>query len=423
MLLDIALVTQTLLSLIEKHVTASPEAGKVTPLTVSSLPPDRLTGDRTLGLYLYHITEDAQYKNLPPPSADEPPVRFTPMGLNLYYLLAGHSDLAGNTGAEAEQTMVGLAMKALHDFPVIDDATTVGGTPVFPAALQGTDNRFRVVLQPVQHTEAMNYWAAGSQALRLAVYYQVSVVLLEPEPIRSRAGRVLSYGVSALPRGAPHLAGSRSSVTFTVPGEATPRSVEVRPAEAPVTGRVVFFGSDLAGDQTTLLIRHPRFGGLVEVGTDWGVVASEREIVATVQPHASGAAIIPGLYSATAKVTMRRVMPDQTTREFAKTSNAVPFVVTPRIAAILPPDPTGRVVVQGGLFQGAGIDPGDVEVFVGAQKLPRAGATLNPGEFEVTAANTLRFRYPVAGAAPGTVVPFRMIINGAESAPNWLTVP
>jgi hypothetical protein len=97
--------------------------------------------------------------------------------------------------------------------------------------------------------------------------------------------------------------------------------------------------------------------------------------------------------------------------------------VTPRIAAILPPDPTGRVVVQGGLFQGAGIDPGDVEVFVGAQKLPRAGATLNPGEFEVTAANTLRFRYPVAGAAPGTVVPFRMIINGAESAPNWLTVP
>ena len=106
MLLDIALVTQTLTSLIDKHVTSSPEASKVTPLSVSTQPPDKLQGDRTIGIYLYHITEDAQYKNLPPSSPDEPPVRFTPMGINLYYLLTGHSDLVGNTGVETEQTMV-----------------------------------------------------------------------------------------------------------------------------------------------------------------------------------------------------------------------------------------------------------------------------------------------------------------------------
>src|SRR5437016_4933419 len=104
MLLDIALVTQTLTSLIDKHVTSSP---------------------------------------------DEPPIRFTPMGINLYYLLTGHSDLVGNTGVETEQTMVGLAMKALHDYPVVDDTTAIGGVKVFPVALQGSDNRFRISLQPV----------------------------------------------------------------------------------------------------------------------------------------------------------------------------------------------------------------------------------------------------------------------------------
>jgi hypothetical protein len=424
MLLDISLVTQTLLSLIDKHVTSSPEAGKVTPLNVSALAPDNLTGDRTIGLYLYHITEDAHYKNLPPPSADEPPIRFTPMGLNLYYLLTGHSDLAGNTGVETEQTMVGLAMKALRDFPVIDDTTTIGALPVFPAALKGTDNRFRIVLQPVQHNEAMNYWTAGSRALRLGIYYQASVVLLEPEKTVSRAGRVLTYGVYTFTRGAPHLDGSRSSVTFTSPGEAVPRTVEVQPGEAPITGQVIFFGSELAGDQTTLILKNPRFANPVEVGATWGVVADEGKILATVQPLAGTEKILPGMYSAIAKVILRRLMPDKTLRDFVTTSNEMPFIVTPRITSILPPDVSLRVVVQGEVFQDPGIAADAVEVFVGPKKIPfKAAAVLNAGEFEVTNPNNLRFRYPIAGLISGSVVPFRLIINGAESAPNWVTVP
>jgi hypothetical protein len=424
MLLDVALVTQTLLSLIDKHVTASPEAGKVTPLTVSALPPDRLSGDRVIGLYLYHVTEDAQYKNLPPPSGDQPPIRYTPMGLNLYYLLTGHSDLAGDTGVETEQTMVGLAVKALRDYPVLDDTTAINGVKVFPTALQGTDNRFRIVLQPVQHNEAINYWTAGSQALRLAVYYQVSVVLLEPEQTRSRVGRVLTYGVFTFTRGAPHLDGSRNSVTFTIPGETKSRTVELQPAEAPITGQVVFFGSDLAGDQTTLLLKNQRFAEPIEVGNDWGVVAADDKLFATVQALAGSTVIVPGMYSAIAKVVVRRLMPDKTLRDFVKTSNETPFVVTPRITGIGVPDAQGRVVVQGGIYQGAGIAPDAVEVYVGPQKIPlRAGAVLNPGEFEVQDANNLRYRYPIAGLNAGAVVPFRLIINGAESAPNWVTVP
>jgi hypothetical protein len=396
----------------------------VTPLTVSPLPPDRLSGDRVIGLYLYHVTEDAHYKNLPPPSADQPPIRFTPMGVNLYYLLTGHSDLAGDTGVQTEQTMLGLAAKALRDYPVLDDTTTVNGIKVFPAALQGTDNRFRIVLQPVQHNEAMNYWTAGSQALRLALYYQVSVVLLEPEQAKSKAGRVLTYGVFTFTRGSPHLDGSRSSVTFIVPGETQSRTAVVQPAEAPISGQVVFFGSDLAGDQTTLLLKSPRFVEPIEVGSDWGVVAAEDQIFATIQAQAAGTLIVPGMYSAIAKVVTRRLMPDKTMRDFVATSNETPFVVTPRITGIAAPDAQGRVVVQGGIFQGAGIGQDEVEVYVGPQKLLlRAGVLLNAGEFEVQNAGNLRYRYPIAGLSSGAVVPLRLIINGAESAPTWVTVP
>jgi hypothetical protein len=428
MLLDIALVTHTLLNLIKQHVMASLEAPKVSPLIVSALPPDKLSGDHAIGLYLYYIAEDAHYKNLPPPSGELPPIRYTPMGLNLYYQLTAHSNMPDTdfTGAstENEQTMIGLAMKALRDYPVIDDTTEVGGAKVFPTALQETENRFRLVLHPLQHHEAMTYWTTGSQPLRLAVYYQVSVVLLEPEQPRSRFGRVLTYNVFSFVRGAPHLDGSRSTVTFTMPDETTPRQVEVQPAEAPISGKVTFFGSDLAGDQTTLLLKNRRFANPIEVGTDWGVVAREGEIFATVQPHVGLMTTVPGMYSAIAKVTERRLMPDKTLRDFTKTSNETPFVITPRITAILPPDASRTVVVQGGIFQDAtGIAPEAVEVFVGPQRVPpRAGATLNPGEFEVVDANTLRFRYPIAGLSPGAEVPFRLIINGAESAPHWVTV-
>ena len=424
MLLDIALVTETLISLIDKHIATSPEKAKVSPLDVSPLPPDKLSGDHTIGLYLYHITEDAQYKNLPPESLDVPPVRFTPMGLNLYYLLTAHSDIRGENGTENEQTMVGLAMKALHDYPVIDDTTAIAGVKVFPVALQGTDNRFRIVLQPVQHNEAMTYWTVGSQPMRLGVYYQASIVLLEPERPLSRAGRVLTYGVFTFVRGAPFLEGSRSTVTFTIPGETAQRSVEVQPAETPITGKLILFGSGLSGDETRLLISSAKFKGGFEVGSEWGVVASDTEIYATVQPTVGLDVVVPGMYTAVAKVIERRVMPDNTVREFPKTSNATPLVVVPRITAIQLPDLNQRVLVQGGVFQDAGISSDAVEVLVGSNSLPvKSGPLLNPGEFEILDAANVRFRYPVPGVASGDTVPFRLIINGAETAPNWVTAP
>ncbi len=426
-LLDLSLVTQTLMSLLDKFIDSLPpgEKAKVAPWDVSPLPPDKLTGDRTLGVYLYHVVEDSFFKNLPSPGQDFPPVQYSPMGLQLFYQMTAHSELAREVGPEVEQTLMGFGMKGLHDFPQVDRNTQIGGALVFPTDLQGTDNRFVIDLMPVLPDQAVNYWTTGSRPLRLAAYYKVSVVLLEPEKTRSVAGRVLVYGVYTFVRGSPRLDGSTSTVTFTLPGETTPRTLTAQPAEAPVGGRITFFGSDLFADLTTLLLKNARFRQPVEVGADWGVEPTANQIIAVVQPKAGLSVILPGIYSAIAKVTTRRRMPDKTWRDFSQTSNETPFAVIPTIQLpIPPPDPQGVVTITGGVFKDPAITADAVQVFVGAHSLQSRGVPpLAPGQFEVVDPTHLRFRYPVPDVNPGDTVPLRVLVNGAESAPNWVTAP
>jgi hypothetical protein len=125
-----------------------------------------------------------------------------------------------------------------------------------------------------------------------------------------------------------------------------------------------------------------------------------------------------------ARVMTRRLGPDNKIRTFIKASNETPFVVTPRIDSISAPTAAGIVTVTGTVFQDVAIPTEAVEVFVGSNKLPpKAAGPLNPGEFEIVNATTLRFRYPIPGIASNDTVPFRLIINGAESAPNWAVAP
>ena len=91
-LLDLGAVTRTLLKIIDLSVNASPAWPPLPSpkLTTSPMPPDKLTGDPVAGLYLYHLSEDAAFKNRPPPAGVEE-LRYTPMALDLYYVLSAHS--------------------------------------------------------------------------------------------------------------------------------------------------------------------------------------------------------------------------------------------------------------------------------------------------------------------------------------------
>jgi len=424
-LLRLSLVTTALLALLDNVITSSAEWPGGTVLATSPDPPDRLGGDHAVGLYLYHAIEDPHRRNPLPPGGTPMPDRHAPMPLVLHYVLTAHSDLPAGAGTLEEQFLMGLAMKALRDYPVLDDDTTVGGVQPMPTGLRGRDNRFRITAQAVPATEAVAYWTAGQSALRMASYYEVAGTLLEPEPVLRRAGRVLAYGVHTILAGAPQLTGSRSTVTFTVPGDPAPSEAEARPAQAAIGDAFEVQGSALAGDATELVLEHPSWPEPVTVDAlQWGVIAQPDRVQATVQRDANGQALLPGVYSASVSVVTQLTQPGGGTRAVVARSNVTPFAVAPAVLSIGAPTPEQRITVTGGRFDPAVLTADDdIEVWVGADRLTQA--TTSPtqqGEYEVLDDDHLELRLP-AGLVTGDELALRIVVRGIESPPRWVTVP
>jgi Pvc16 N-terminal domain len=431
-LLDLSLVTTTLLRLLKARV--DPAWASFSPPSVvsySGLPSDRLTGDQTLAVSMYHTVEDAYFKNQPPVYQDLPPVRFTPMGIQLHYQLCAHAA----EGADAEgavlraQRLFGLALKTFHDYPSLNRDTQIGGVAVFPTELNDTDNVFRITLKNIAPNEAISFWT-GTQAVRLAAYYEVDVVLLEPDHPQLRASRVLRYGVDVFVNGAPRLDASRSRVTFRLPNETADRIADLQPGESAVGENISFDGANLSGDAMTLLIGKANWGEAEEVGSDWGVAGGTDTVVARVQSRAGAQDVVPGVYSAAARVTRNRRMPDGTLRAFPQASNGVPFTVAPTIAnpaynAIAAAGgPQQIVTVDGGVFQHPAVLPENVNVIVGSEPVPlETSGALTAGHFEIVNPGRIRLRFPISGLNSGDVLPLRVIVNGAENAPRWVQVP
>lgn len=433
-LLDLSLVTQVLVELLKSHIGNSagwPFATYGAPL-VTAQPPDQVAAG-TLGVYLYHVTEEAHLKNQVPTGRDSPPVRFTPMGLSLYYQISALGTGLGEQITKQEQTYIGCALKALHDFPVIDDNTTVARRPPQPpiellasVGLDGAGNKLRIVMQPVAYTESTSFWNAASLVPRLAIYYQVSVILLPPDKPASVSGRVFQYGIQTFVGGAPRLDGSQNTFDVQVPG-LPPQSLVARPAEVPVGGQVIFTGYNLSGDSTRLLLQHFRWRDRAFADATWGVVASDDRVYATVQAQADGRDIVPGLYSARMKVVRRRVMPDGTTHDFGVMSNDTPFAISARIDSLSfladVGTITGHVFAEPDPAEPA-FPPDGVQLCVGDTVLTEVPATpppvLAPGQLVVENPSTLRFRLP-AGTVAGKPLSLRLFVLGAESPPRWFT--
>jgi len=423
-ILDVSLVTKAIRRLLEESVKNSPAWNPRPDPTVSVLPPDKLKSG-SLGLYLYHVAEDSHFKNQPAAgtSADPVPVRHNPMGLNLFYLLTTDGVVDEDNKVYDAQLLLGLALKTLHDYPELTDKTKVHGLELFEAVgLSKTDTRLKISMQPLAHNEAVTYWTAGQSPLRLSAYYQVYVILLEPEKPPTRTGRVLDFGVHTFVGGSPRLTGSRNTLSLILPATGTTQEVELRPAEVPIGSPVEFTGANLTGDETNLIIKSGRWSQGVTAGLGWGVIAKDDRVQATVREIIDGTDILPGIYSAAVQVVNYRLMPDGSRRAFANTSNETPFTITPRIETVGAPDGAGNVEIKGHVFQHPDIKVEQIQVFLGALPLTEglAGA-LNPGEYAVVDEETLELRL-AADTAAGHL-PFRLLINGAESPPAWIKVP
>src|SRR4030095_16271787 len=247
---NIGHVTRAFIDIIQRAVNDSGNWAPSPPVLPE--PPNRIRVDG-IGFYLYHVQETAHYKNMPSPGNDIPPVRFTPMPLTLYYQLSANSIRNDGESAYDEQSMMGVAMKALHDYPFLDDDTKhKNGDPVFSSELTGRDNRFRITIQPIPYGEAVHHWTAGSAPIKLSAYYEISVVFLEPEPVLSYAGRVLTYNTLVFSQWTPRIFSSQNTILYTLPGEATPRQIELHPAQASPGSQIDFIASGIIGNLVEL---------------------------------------------------------------------------------------------------------------------------------------------------------------------------
>ncbi|HEY0476964.1 MAG TPA: Pvc16 family protein [Kofleriaceae bacterium] len=419
MLLDLGAVTRTLMNVVRLAVNASPAWPGVPGLLVTPHPPDKLAGDATLGLYLYHLGEDPHFKNQPPPPGN-PELRYTPMALQLFYVLTAFAHLDETDGGIStlrEQLLLGLGAKALRDHPIIDDATEVAGTPVLDAAITGDGNRIRIALQPLPPNEAVSYFTAGASPLRLSAYYQAQVIFFEPDRPIARTGRVLRYGIQTFVGGSPHLEATDSALAFTLPGETLPRSVAARPAQVAEGGELGLIGSGLAGGVARLWIQGGSWPAAVAVDPSWNLMVNSEGGFATVRGTADTTDVPPGFYTAFVEVTTSFAIPGGGTRSVARRSNGAPFIVIPAVTSTTIPDPSGIFDALGTGYTPAAA----VDVYLGELRLTPAAipASPQPGEFVVQSATRLTLRLP-ASITPGAPLAVRVITAGAESAPFWM---
>lgn len=422
-LLDLSLPTRTLVRLVTEAMNVSPVKPTPGPVTITSLAPDLLQQtDNAIGIYLYHVVEDAAYRNQTWPKRPTHP-RFNPMGLNLHYIVSSHSNLTEPFGPYREQLLMGIAMKALHDYPVIDEFTEIGGTKILDPSLSGDDNILRLSLRQVPASEAISYWTAGSQPLRLSAYYEISVALIEPDEPTLAGGRVLTHGIETFVGGLPRLSTSRSTVTFLIPGETADREVQVQPAQVAIGDEMTLVGTGLGGGTLSLRVRNPSWAAPLTVGPTWGVSGGNDLVYATVQDFIDSEPALPGSYSASVAIERSDTLPDGTSHSFTVTSNETPFQIVPAVelvSAVV----GGQFTITGKVFSHATSlpAPGSVQMSIGSSYLVEHAAPLAAGQFRVVSPTEIEATLP-STALPGTSLPFRIIINGAESAPRWVTVP
>lgn len=432
-LLDLGLVTRTVLTLLEERLPLYPDWPAATTVSAQPAAPDLVTtGSHALSFYLYHVREDAHTKAQDWQTNESRPLRFKPMGVSLFYMLCPKSNATQpRDRALAEQLVMGLALKTLHDYPMIDDTTAVetstGPKLLMPPAMRGRNNRLYILLQPKPPEDAPDFWQGGSLPTRLAAYYEVNATLLEPDEPRRRAGRVLAVGTHVLLRGRPFIEGTRNTVTFNIPGEPAPREVTASPAEVRYGEDFEVFGSDLKGTRTTLLLLHADFPDAVEADAAWNVRTTGSVLTATAQPSAGSQAILPGIYAVMVKTVVRSRLPDGGSRDFDALSNQATLAIAPRIVNLtFNATGVGTITVAG--FEPHAILQNDILLFAGTEKLARTTTDPPPpGTFFTPAAppaqtDRIRFRLP-AGTPSSSFVPIRLVVRGAESPPRWEVAP
>jgi hypothetical protein len=189
--LAIAAMTSVLKSLLDKRLIQSGVTASVGEVTVTALPPDRITvgnDERSqINLFLYRVTPHTVWRGDQSPSGARVPA----LTLDLYYLITAY----GARDFEAE-ILLGHAMQLFLATPILTGATIRAALAADGAGGGGAglsharfapgvlaDQSTEITLSPefLGGEEASRLWSALQAKYRPSAAYKVSAVTIEAE--------------------------------------------------------------------------------------------------------------------------------------------------------------------------------------------------------------------------------------------------
>jgi hypothetical protein len=412
-LLDLSAVTKRLLDLLTDARDNGPII-KPDPFTIdiTGKPPDlSRQGDHCqIGLYLFHVNQDAYQRNSPVTGPRVPPLPAQPLSLDLYYLLTASSP-AGSF--DEEQRALSMALRCFHENPAV-------------RILDATNNelaRLCLTMESETTHDIGRLWQAAAVSMRVCAVYRVSVVFLQAPPPPAVAAEVQKVSLSVYPSlpaagVGPFVAGTVTTVRYLPPGlapGATQPQFDLFPARVTAGQAFSLYGSGFAtpGGSVVYLLTPP--------GAEEDVTAWRNAARSTDSRHALtvpvGDAHAPGVYQL--RVGNNKPLGDPAAQRSAATPFSLAPFVDPTGGPLLPaPSPGSPFVLSGG-----GFSPGQAEAYLGPVTLtPRGGGAPQAGEFVVLDAATIQFLPPKS--LPTGVYPVRVRVNDVESLPaQWVQQP
>lgn len=477
MLTNIGHVTETLKTLISGVLNVN----NVTNFQVTAAPPDAAgPADRIVSVYMFHVRESPDLKNLPPTAGSgSVPVRHEPMGLILQYIVTAVTPedednvMDANDLAIEQQNVIGIIARGIHDYPIVSDKTRnpdPSGTPPFVLQdeLTGIGTVLRVNIRPASMEETVSFWTAQDKSVpRLSLFLEARVILLEAQPPEVAPGIVLSVGQFVFTSADPQLVASRSTTWFLPPPNRAPRSVQASPARVAVfdASAPPFMAPDPRVDNNLLTLESTGLGPgkrvlvlkspteTIRIALDylvpalipadnqpWQLTATASSVSLRVfqvvqDDEGMQRTVAPGFYTA------RVIVLDERAGGVARprSSNEVSLMIVPQVVSAAPTGTTNLYTLT--LATASVPQDGEVIFSVGGFALVAntdVMSSLAPGQYRPafsgsSPAAVIDFMLPLTDPANPSSDPItpadddpltvRLVINGVTATPEWLTDP
>jgi hypothetical protein len=313
--LAIAAVTATLRKILEDSVSA------VSGAVASTQPPDKVTTTNLVNLFLYHTVINAAWRNREIPRQVKPgETGQPPLALNLYYLLTAYGQGDDSQTVDGHR-LLGLAMRGLHDNPVLSSAEINAAFP--DGDLDNQIEHVRITPQPMSLDEMSKLWTTFQAKYRISTAYEVSVVLIEsarpsrtPLPVLKRGED--DRGVDA-----------QGNLTPPFPTLEGIAFANERQPSAQLGDTLILRGHHLDGDSLTARFSNPRLNNPLEIVLPAPITTTDTTDILVTLPVA-GTSWVAGYYTVSLGIN-RSSDPANPTR----TTNELSFSIAPRLT--IPP--------------------------------------------------------------------------------------